>query len=384
MASVTFDKATRRFTGMDRPAVGELDLRIADGEFMVLVGPSGCGKSTSLRMLAGLEEVDSGAIRIGDRDVTHLPPKDRDIAMVFQNYALYPHMTTADNMGFALKIAGMPKPRVRQRVEEAAAILDLADYLDRKPKSLSGGQRQRVAMGRAIVREPRVFLMDEPLSNLDAKLRVQTRTQIAVLQRRLGTTTVYVTHDQVEAMTMGDRLAVLKDGVLQQVGTPKDVFERPANTFVGGFIGSPAMNLFRLPLTADGALLGALLVPLPRDTLRAAGAEGATEITLGIRPERFDVLAPEDLETPGLELVVDAVEDTGAVAYLHTSGKVGQEITPVVVRLPGRPTQGKGAHLRVAVRPEAVHCFSAVTGERFDEVRETTSVRVRLPQDTTR
>ncbi|MFI6654993.1 ABC transporter ATP-binding protein [Streptomyces sp. NPDC050523] len=384
MASVIFDKATRRFTGMDRPAVSELDLRIADGEFMVLVGPSGCGKSTSLRMLAGLEEVDSGAIRIGDRDVTHLPPKDRDIAMVFQNYALYPHMTTAANMGFALKIARMPKERVRRQVEEAAAILDLGDYLDRKPKSLSGGQRQRVAMGRAIVREPRVFLMDEPLSNLDAKLRVQTRTQIAVLQRRLGTTTVYVTHDQVEAMTMGDRLAVLKDGVLQQVGTPKDVFERPANTFVGGFIGSPAMNLFRLPFTADGVQLGGLLVPLPRETLLAAGAEGATEITLGVRPERFDVLSPQDLEAPGLELEVDTVEDTGAVAYLHATAKVGQELAPVVVRLPGRPTQDKGAQLRVTVRPDAVHCFSAVTGARFGQVQDTTSIRVHLPQDATR
>ncbi|MFI6559552.1 ABC transporter ATP-binding protein [Streptomyces sp. NPDC050534] len=384
MASVIFDKATRRFAGMDRPAVSELDLRIADGEFMVLVGPSGCGKSTSLRMLAGLEEVDSGAIRIGDRDVTHLPPKDRDIAMVFQNYALYPHMTTAANMGFALKIARMPKARVRRQVEEAAAILDLGDYLDRKPKSLSGGQRQRVAMGRAIVREPRVFLMDEPLSNLDAKLRVQTRTQIAVLQRRLGTTTVYVTHDQVEAMTMGDRLAVLKDGVLQQVGTPKDVFERPANTFVGGFIGSPAMNLFRLPFTTEGVQLGGLLVPLPRETLLAAGAEGATEVTLGVRPERFDVLSPQDLETPGLELEVDTVEDTGAVAYLHATAKVGQELAPVVVRLPGRPTQDKGAQLRVTVRPDGVHCFSAVTGARFGQVQDTTSIRVHLPQDATR
>jgi multiple sugar transport system ATP-binding protein len=381
MASVIFDKATRRFAGMDRPAVCELDLDIADGEFMVMVGPSGCGKSTSLRMLAGLEEVDSGAIRIGDRDVTHLPPKDRDIAMVFQNYALYPHMTTADNMGFALKLARLPKPRIRQRVEEAATILDLRDYLQRKPKSLSGGQRQRVAMGRAIVREPRVFLMDEPLSNLDAKLRVQTRTQIAVLQRRLGTTTVYVTHDQVEAMTMGDRLAVLKDGVLQQVGTPKDVFERPANTFVGSFIGSPAMNLFRLPLTASGVELGDLVVPLTRDTVRAAGADGGTQIVLGVRPEQFDVLSPEDLETPALELVVEAVEDTGAVAYLHTSAKIGPEVVPVVVRLPGRPTQDKGAQLRVTVRPDAVHRFSAETGLRIDTTDGSTPIRVRFPED---
>jgi len=367
MASVTFDRATRCFAGMDHPAVRDLDLEIADGEFMVLVGPSGCGKSTSLRMLAGLEEVDAGSIRIGDRDVTHLPPKDRDIAMVFQNYALYPHMTTAANMGFALKIARMPKPRVQQRVQEAAAILDLEEYLDRKPKSLSGGQRQRVAMGRAIVREPRVFLMDEPLSNLDAKLRVQTRTQIAVLQRRLGTTTVYVTHDQVEAMTMGDRLAVMKDGVLQQVGTPKEVFGHPANTFVAGFIGSPAMNLFRLPLTADGAQLGGLAVPLTRAALNAASADGGTDITLGIRPEHLQVLSPDDLEAPALDLVIDAVEDTGAVAYLHATAKLGQGLVPVVVRLPGRPTQSKGSALRVAVRGggDAVHCFSAVTGLRL-------------------
>ncbi len=225
------------------PAVDELEIDIADGEFLVLVGPSGCGKSTSLRMLAGLEDVNDGNIRIGDRDVTHLPPKDRDIAMVFQNYALYPHMTVADNMGFALKIAGVNKAEIRQRVEEAAKILDLTEYLGRKPKALSGGQRQRVAMGRAIVREPQVFLMDEPLSNLDAKLRVQTRTQIASLQRRLGITTVYVTHDQVEAMTMGDRVAVLKDGLLQQVDSPRNMYDRPANLFVAGFIGSPAMNL---------------------------------------------------------------------------------------------------------------------------------------------
>ncbi|TQJ85994.1 ABC transporter ATP-binding protein [Streptomyces sp. SLBN-31] len=382
MASVTFEKATRRFAGMERPAVSDLDLDIADGEFMVLVGPSGCGKSTSLRMLAGLEDVDSGTIRIGERDVTHLPPKDRDIAMVFQNYALYPHMTTADNMGFALKIARMPKPRVRERVREAAAILDLQEYLDRKPKSLSGGQRQRVAMGRAIVREPRVFLMDEPLSNLDAKLRVQTRTQIAVLQRRLGTTTVYVTHDQVEAMTMGDRLAVLKDGVLQQVGTPKEVFERPANTFVGGFIGSPAMNLFRLPLTSDGVRLDGLTVPLSRDVLRSASAEEATEITLGVRPERFRILSPEDDKTPALDLVVDAVEDTGSVAYLHATARVGGDSAPVVVRLPGRATQGKGARVRVVVRADAAHCFSAATGLRLDEGAGTARTEpVTGPQD---
>ncbi|MFD5758375.1 ABC transporter ATP-binding protein, partial [Streptomyces sp. NPDC127044] len=242
MATVSFNKATRIYPGGDKPAVDQLELDVADGEFLVLVGPSGCGKSTSLRMLAGLEDVNAGSIHIGDRDVTHLPPKDRDIAMVFQNYALYPHMTVADNMGFALKIAGVPKAEIRQKVEDAAKILDLTDYLARKPKALSGGQRQRVAMGRAIVREPQVFLMDEPLSNLDAKLRVSTRTQIASLQRRLGITTVYVTHDQVEAMTMGDRVAVLKDGLLQQVDSPRNRYDRPATLCVAGVSGAPALT----------------------------------------------------------------------------------------------------------------------------------------------
>ena len=252
MATVTFDNATRLYPGTDKPAVDKLNIDIADGEFLVLVGPSGCGKSTSLRMLAGLEDVNAGRILIGDRDVTDVPPKDRDIAMVFQNYALYPHMTVADNMGFALKIAGISKEERAERVREAAKLLDLEQYLDRKPKALSGGQRQRVAMGRAIVRNPQVFLMDEPLSNLDAKLRVQTRTQIASLTRRLGVTTVYVTHDQVEAMTMGDRVAVLKDGLLQQVDTPRNLYDTPKNVFVAGFIGSPAMNLLELPVVDGG------------------------------------------------------------------------------------------------------------------------------------
>src|SRR4051812_34357156 len=243
MASVTYRNAERTYPGAEHPAVRDLNIDIGDGEFMVFVGPSGCGKSTSLRMLAGLEDVTGGDILIGDRSVAHVPPKDRDIAMVFQNYALYPHMTVADNMAFALKVAGVGKAERIARVNEAADLLDLRAYLDRKPKALSGGQRQRVAMGRAIVRQPQVFCMDEPLSNLDAKLRVSTRTQIAALQQRLGVTTVYVTHDQVEAMTMGDRVAVLKDGVLQQVDTPLALYRTPANVFVAGFIGSPAMNL---------------------------------------------------------------------------------------------------------------------------------------------
>src|SRR6187399_2471275 len=238
MATVTFDKASRIYPGTERPAVDALDLHIEDGEFLVLVGPSGCGKSTSLRMLAGLEDVNAGRILIGDRDVTDVQPKDRDIAMVFQNYALYPHMSVADNMGFALKIAGTPKAEIRQRVEEAAKILDLTQYLDRKPKALSGGQRQRVAMGRAIVRQPQVFLMDEPLSNLDAKLRVQMRAEITRLQEQLGATTIFVTHDQVEAMTMGDRIVVMRKGLLQQQGPPELLYDEPANLFVAEFIGS--------------------------------------------------------------------------------------------------------------------------------------------------
>jgi multiple sugar transport system ATP-binding protein len=242
MATVTFEKASRIYPGSTTPAVNNLTLEVKDGEFLVLVGPSGCGKSTVLRMLAGLEEVDSGRILIGGKDVTDVAPKDRDVAMVFQSYALYPHMSVAENMGFALKIAGIAKEERERRVLEAAKLLDLEEFLDRKPKALSGGQRQRVAMGRAIVREPQVFLMDEPLSNLDAKLRIATRTQIAALQRRLGITTVYVTHDQVEAMTMGDRVAVLKDGVLQQVDTPQNLYDNPANAFVADFIGVAPLN----------------------------------------------------------------------------------------------------------------------------------------------
>ncbi len=291
MASVTFDHATRIYPGNDRPSVDSLDLEIADGEFLVLVGPSGCGKSTSLRMLAGLEDVNSGRILIGDRDVTDVQPKDRDIAMVFQNYALYPHMTVHDNMGFALKIAGTPKDEIDARVREAARVLGLTEYLDRKPKALSGGQRQRVAMGRAIVRKPKVFLMDEPLSNLDAKLRVQTRTQIASLQRSLGVTTVYVTHDQTEALTMGDRIAVLKDGVLQQVGTPREMYDKPANEFVAGFIGSPAMNLGRFTVSGDVATLGAAKIQLSKATLDAIAPEDGGKVTIGFRPESLEVVS---------------------------------------------------------------------------------------------
>ncbi|SKB03264.1 ABC transporter ATP-binding protein [Aeromicrobium choanae] len=355
MSRVVFDGATRLFPGQERPAVDHIDLEVADGEFLVLVGPSGCGKSTTLRMLAGLEDVDAGRVLIGDRDVTQVPPKERDIAMVFQNYALYPHMTVAENMGFALRIAKVSKADIATRVAEAADLLGLTDYLDRKPKALSGGQRQRVAMGRAIVRSPQVFLMDEPLSNLDAKLRVQTRTQLAALQRRLGTTTVYVTHDQVEAMTMGDRVAVLKDGVLQQVAAPRELYDRPVNLFVAGFMGSPAMNLLELPVSDGGVAFGTTTLPVPREALLATSAP---TIVVGVRPENL-AIAPE-----GLPIVVDVVEELGSDAYLY--GRADGVTTPVVARTDWRnpPVKGTPTHLAV-LDPEAVHHFDPRTGLRL-------------------
>lgn len=355
MASVTFEQATRRYPGADRPALDNLDLTVADGEFVVLVGPSGCGKTTSLRMVAGLEAVDSGHIRIGERDVTNVDPKDRDVAMVFQNYALYPHMTVAQNMGFAMKIARTPKAQIRERVLDAAKLLDLQPYLDRKPKDLSGGQRQRVAMGRAIVRRPHVFLMDEPLSNLDAKLRVQTRNQIAALQRRLGTTTVYVTHDQVEAMTMGDRVAVLRDGVLQQFAPPRELYRNPDNVFVAGFIGSPAMNLFTLPVVDSAVSLGDWPIALPREVTGGAG-----EVVVGVRPEHFE------LGGLGVEMEVDMVEELGADAYLYGritgSGKVID--APIVARADGRNPPQKGSRVRLHPVPGHLHFFG-VDGRRI-------------------
>ncbi|MGZ4400786.1 MAG: ABC transporter ATP-binding protein, partial [Gaiellaceae bacterium] len=295
MAEVLYEQATRIYPGTPAPAVDALDLEIGDGELIVLVGPSGSGKTTALRMLAGLEEVDEGAIYIGGRDVTFEPPKKRDIAMVFQNYALYPYMSVAANIGFPLKIAGVRKGERERRVREVAALLALDPYLDRKPANLSGGQRQRVAMGRAIVRQPSVFLMDEPLSNLDAKLRVQMRADIAELQARLGVTTVYVTHDQSEAMTLGHRVAVLNDGRLQQCAAPRELYERPANTFVAGFIGSPAMNLLSLALADDGFVaFGGERIPLPAGVAESCRASGSTRIVVGLRPESLE-LAPEGL-----------------------------------------------------------------------------------------
>ena len=373
MATVTFDHATRIYPGNDRPSVDALDLEIADGEFLVLVGPSGCGKSTSLRMLAGLEDVNSGRILIGDKDVTDVQPKDRDIAMVFQNYALYPHMSVHDNMGFALKIAGTPKAEIDKRVKEAAKILGLTEYLDRKPKALSGGQRQRVAMGRAIVRKPKVFLMDEPLSNLDAKLRVQTRTQIASLQRSLGVTTVYVTHDQTEALTMGDRIAVLKDGILQQVGTPREMYDKPANDFVAGFIGSPAMNLGRFAVEGDVATLGAAKIQLSSATVDAIKPEDGGKVTIGFRPESLEVVSAEDEHSIPVRL--SFVEELGSDAYIYgelvgaedSEEKLGsgEASSQIIVRVPPRTAPEPGETVYVRIKPGEEHIFSASTGERL-------------------
>jgi len=359
MASVVFEAASRIYPGTSAPAVDKLNLTVNDGEFLVLVGPSGCGKSTSLRMLAGLEEVDNGRILIGDRDVTNVAPKDRDIAMVFQSYALYPHMSVAENMGFALKIAGTPKEERERRVLEAAKLLDLEPYLERKPKALSGGQRQRVAMGRAIVREPQVFLMDEPLSNLDAKLRVATRTQIAALQRRLGITTVYVTHDQVEAMTMGDRVAVLKDGLLQQVDTPRNLYDNPANAFVAGFIGSPAMNLLDAPIVGGKAMLGNLGIAVP--------ASAGSEITVGVRPEGFTP------SSDGFHVLVEVVEELGSDAFVYGKpadtnvkfANAGDEGAQIIVRWDPKNPPKPGQTIAVTANPNAVHLFNSTTGERI-------------------
>ncbi|HSS68788.1 MAG TPA: sn-glycerol-3-phosphate ABC transporter ATP-binding protein UgpC [Nocardioidaceae bacterium] len=364
MATISFKGATRVYPGSTVAAVDNLDLEIEDGEFMVLVGPSGCGKSTSLRMLAGLEEVNNGQILIGDRDVTHLPPKDRDIAMVFQNYALYPHMTVSENMGFALKMAGVDKAERKRRVGEAAELLGLSELLDRKPKAMSGGQRQRVAMGRAIVRSPQVFCMDEPLSNLDAKLRVSTRTQIAALQQRLGVTTVYVTHDQVEAMTMGDRVAVMKDGVLQQVDTPLHLYDNPVNLFVAGFIGSPAMNLLEGKFNDAGADVAGHTVAVPVSAAEKSQHSGS--ITIGVRPEAFKVSEGQD----GIPVKVTVVEELGADAYLFgiVDDGVRSDVitagTTVVVRIEARRQFERGSTVHVAADPKNVHVFVTETGER--------------------
>ena len=334
MAAIDFEGVTKIY-GDGTLAVDALDLTIRDGEFMVFVGPSGCGKTTALRMVAGLEEISSGTVAIGGKSVNHISPKDRDIAMVFQNYALYPHMTVADNLAFGLKLRHIGKPELDRRVRDAAAALDLEDHLARKPKALSGGQRQRVALGRAIVREPAAFLMDEPLSNLDAALRVQTRSEILKLQKSLGTTTIYVTHDQVEAMTMGDRIAVMRKGVLQQIGTPEELYTRPANTFVATFIGSPAMNL--VPAAALG---------LGRDSLLA-----------GFRPEHIRV-GPADDGSFGFEARVEVVEYLGDERLAHIL--FGER--PLVAKLPADERLESGITVAFAVSHNAAIFFDAQTG----------------------
>jgi multiple sugar transport system ATP-binding protein len=382
VASIVFERVTKRYAdGVE--AVSDMNLAIADGEFMVLVGPSGSGKSTALGMVAGLEDITEGVIRIGDHVVNDLAPRDRDIAMVFQNYALYPHMTVRENMGFALKLAGAPRKEIARKVEEAARVLDLEPHLDRKPANLSGGQRQRVAMGRAIVRDPKAFLMDEPLSNLDAKLRVQTRTALSRLHERLGTTTIYVTHDQVEAVTLGDRIAVMRAGRIQQVGTPADVYEHPVNLFVAGFIGSPPMNF--LPGRLDGDQVRTPIGDLPISRARLEAGEGGDrrDVIVGIRPEHFEdamlvrLLASGHIFTTRIEVL----EALGSDSYAHftvdsprissseleeladeTSVACSAEGVQVVARLAAASAIKQGQQAQLWVDTSQLHLFDHETG----------------------
>jgi multiple sugar transport system ATP-binding protein len=353
MASVSIRDVRKAFgaTGV----IHGVDVEIRDGEFVVLVGPSGCGKSTLLRMIAGLENITSGEIRIGERVVNRLPPKERDVAMVFQNYALYPHMTVAANMGFSLKLRGAPKQEIDARVRRAADILGLGPYLDRFPRQLSGGQRQRVAMGRAIVRDPQVFLFDEPLSNLDAKLRVQMRTEIKELHQRLETTTVYVTHDQIEAMTMADKIVVMHDGLVEQIGAPLELYDKPHNLFVAGFIGSPAMNFLKGVLRVDGRaeFLGAGGTRLPLPAV-PAGSDGRPAV-YGVRPEHF-VIAED-----GAEAVVQVIEPTGS--ELHVAARLGGEEIIAVFR--ERHQFKPGDTIRLRPDPRLVHLFDETSGQRL-------------------
>ncbi len=384
MSSVVLDKITKVYENGFQ-AIHDLSLTIDDGEFLVLVGPSGCGKSTALRMIAGLESITDGVMRIGDRVVNDVPPKARDIAMVFQNYALYPHMTVYENIGFALKLAKLRKSEIDERVRKAADVLELTQYLDRKPGQLSGGQRQRVAMGRAIVREPAAFLMDEPLSNLDAKLRVQMRAEIAALQRTLGVTTIYVTHDQVEAMTMGDRVAVLKDGLLQQVDTPQNLYDHPANVFVAAFIGSPSMNLYDAVVTISGESgsiqLGSQRLMLAPESLAARPALKAYDsrpIVLGVRPEDFEdaSLVQGSIEGRSLPARVALLESLGSEIMVHfaldatpvDSGDPDSAQEPTnagvanaVGRFHPRSSVRIGEDVTVAVNVENLHFFDVAT-----------------------
>ncbi len=353
MATVTFDHMTKRYSA-DVIAVNDLNLEISDGEFLVLVGPSGCGKTTALRCVAGLEEISDGQLRIGDRVVNDVPPKDRDIAMVFQSYALYPHMSVYDNLAFGLKLRKTPKADIKRRVDDAAGILGLEKLLERKPKALSGGQRQRVALGRAIVREPSVFLMDEPLSNLDAKLRVETRANIARLHQRLGTTTLYVTHDQVEAMTMGDRIAVMRDGLLQQVGTPQDLYDHPANVFVAGFIGSPSMNFATTSTEGEHLMLGSARLEMSGAHAQAAADRPkGSNLLIGFRPEHLEI---GDGQGPGAVRIpakIEVVEYLGNEELIHAQSE-GHEIVALV---PSDRKVSVGQSVEFAIPVNKLHLF---------------------------
>jgi multiple sugar transport system ATP-binding protein len=389
VAEIILDHITKRFPD-GALAVDDFNLDIADGEFVILVGPSGCGKSTTLNMIAGLEDISSGELRIGGQVVNQKSPKDRDIAMVFQSYALYPHMTVRENMGFALKLAKTPKDVINQKVEEAARILDLTQHLDRKPANLSGGQRQRVAMGRAIVRDPAAFLMDEPLSNLDAKLRVQTRTEVSRLQKRLGTTMVYVTHDQVEALTLGDRVAVMRSGLLQQVASPQELYDRPVNLFVAGFIGSPSMN-FMSGTLEEGKLHTALGdIPVSGQLQQdLAGSKAGRDVIVGIRPEDFEdgALVPAENRHNGMTFpaTIDVVESLGSEKFVYFSKELGSVETAelaelardsgradsgtsaetVVARLDPATTITEGSDTELWVDVRAVHVFDPDTGRNL-------------------
>jgi multiple sugar transport system ATP-binding protein len=364
MSEIRFEEASRIYPGSEVAAVEALELLVEDGEFMVLVGPSGSGKSTALRMIAGLEQVDSGGIWIGGRDVTWERPQDRDVAMVFQNYALYPFLNVEDNIGFPLRMARVPKDERRRRVRQAAELLELETLLERKPAQLSGGQRQRVAMGRAIVREPAAFLMDEPLSNLDALLRVQMRSEIASLQRRLGVTTVYVTHDQVEAMTMGTRVAVLKDGRLQQCAPPRELYEQPANAFVAGFIGSPPMNLVTLPVSAGHVELGGIVQQLPDPVASTLAEAGTTEVTVGIRPEHLELGVGS-----GIAARVDNVEHLGADSLVRCVVDSPDGERTLVARSEGASTSAVGDRVELGWDQAALHWFSGLDGAALPGAR---------------
>ena len=398
MAPITLDHITKRYPDGSL-AVNDFNLQIQDGEFVILVGPSGCGKSTTLNMIAGLEDITSGELLIGGNVVNNKTPKDRDIAMVFQSYALYPHMTVRENMGFALKLAHTPKDVINQKVEEAARILDLTQHLDRKPANLSGGQRQRVAMGRAIVRDPAAFLMDEPLSNLDAKLRVQMRTQVSRIQRRLGTTTVYVTHDQVEALTLGDRVAVMRSGLLQQVGSPAELYHRPYNLFVAGFIGSPAMNF--LPGQVEDGKLRTSLGDFPlTDELRREleGANTGRDVIVGIRPEDFEdaALVPAEARARGItfKTAIDVLESIGSDVFVYFnrgrdtqvsnaeldelaadsgSTDTGADAETVTARLDAATRIREGTDAELWADGAAIHVFDPATGRNLSLAAKTGS-----------